>query len=300
MDRVFVAQLLGPAAPFHIPYQAACRQLRMQLPDVQGRAGDRHAGLAQAPRVTIEQRRHARRSAALVLHQRGHDRRCALARRSRDLVFGGWGDVLSQDHVVRGCHGCLNGVAPADQQAPASGGQSLQAPFLRLVRTFGRWCRRYSPVKLPRVAATSSGVPAATTRPALVAALGAEIDDPVGGLDDFQIVLDDDHRVALIDQRVQHVQELASRRRSAGRWSARRGCRACWPVSAGAKFLGQLHPLRLAARQRGRRLADMDVAEADPFEGLESCRGSRHRLEELERPSSDRHIEHVGDRLLPR
>src|SRR5690242_6252261 len=33
-----------------------------------------------------------------------------------------------------------------------------------------------------------------------VAALGAEVDDPVGGLDHLEIVLDDDHGVALVDQ----------------------------------------------------------------------------------------------------
>jgi hypothetical protein len=42
-----------------------------------------------------------------------------------------------------------------------------------------------------------------------IAAFGAEIDDPVGGLDDFEIVLDDEHRVAGLDQRVQYVEELA-------------------------------------------------------------------------------------------
>src|SRR5690349_7773389 len=35
---------------------------------------------------------------------------------------------------------------------------------------------------------------------AAVAALGAEVDDPVGGLDDLQIVLDHHHRVSLRDQ----------------------------------------------------------------------------------------------------
>jgi hypothetical protein len=43
---------------------------------------------------------------------------------------------------------------------------------------------------------------------AAVAAFGTEIDDPVGGLDDFEIVLDHDHRVALVDQFVQHFEQL--------------------------------------------------------------------------------------------
>ena len=44
---------------------------------------------------------------------------------------------------------------------------------------------------------------------AAVAALGAEVDDPVGGLDDVEVVLDDDHRVALLDQLVEHLEQLA-------------------------------------------------------------------------------------------
>jgi hypothetical protein len=43
---------------------------------------------------------------------------------------------------------------------------------------------------------------------AAVAAFGAEVDDPVGGLDDFEIVLDHDDRVALVDQLVQHFEQL--------------------------------------------------------------------------------------------
>src|SRR5271163_517567 len=42
-----------------------------------------------------------------------------------------------------------------------------------------------------------------------VAAFGAEIDDPIRGLDDFEIVLDDQNRVAGLDQRVQHFEELS-------------------------------------------------------------------------------------------
>ena len=41
---------------------------------------------------------------------------------------------------------------------------------------------------------------------AAMAALGAEVDDPVGGLDDVQIVLDDHYRVAVVAQPVQDIQ----------------------------------------------------------------------------------------------
>jgi hypothetical protein len=40
---------------------------------------------------------------------------------------------------------------------------------------------------------------------AAVAAFGTDVDDPVGGLDHFEIVLDHHHGVALLDQLVQHL-----------------------------------------------------------------------------------------------
>src|SRR3546814_4728904 len=43
---------------------------------------------------------------------------------------------------------------------------------------------------------------------AAVAAVGAEVEDPVGGLDDLEVVLDDQHGVALVDQCLQHLQQL--------------------------------------------------------------------------------------------
>ena len=43
---------------------------------------------------------------------------------------------------------------------------------------------------------------------ARVARLGAEVDDPVGGLDDVEVVFDDDDRVAEIDKALQHFEQL--------------------------------------------------------------------------------------------
>src|SRR3546814_5757959 len=45
--------------------------------------------------------------------------------------------------------------------------------------------------------------------PTLVAAFRAQVDDPVGRLDDLQIVFDDDYRVALLDEGVEDFEELA-------------------------------------------------------------------------------------------
>src|SRR5688500_13647849 len=44
---------------------------------------------------------------------------------------------------------------------------------------------------------------------AAVAALGAEVDDPVGRLDDVEVVLDDEHGVALVDQALEDREQSA-------------------------------------------------------------------------------------------
>jgi hypothetical protein len=66
---------------------------------------------------------------------------------------------------------------------------------------------RNSPVGEVLTRATSSGRPEATTRPPPRAALGPQIDDPVGAFDDVEIVLDDDNRVALLDELAEHLEQ---------------------------------------------------------------------------------------------
>src|SRR5688500_229213 len=58
----------------------------------------------------------------------------------------------------------------------------------------------------------------------------------------------------------------------------------------------ELDALRLAARQRGRRLAEVDVSEPDVVERLELVLDVGHGREELER-FGDGHLQDVGDRL---
>ena len=92
---------------------------------------------------------------------------------------------------------------------------------------YRRWALRKRPVCDALHAATCSGVPVTTTCAAGVSAFGPEVDDVVGRLDDVEVVLDEQHRVAGVDEPVRATRAAARRRRGAGRWSARRGCRAC-------------------------------------------------------------------------
>ena len=137
------------------------------------------------------------------------------------------------------------------------------------------------------VSATCSGVPSAMILAAAVAAFGAQVDDPVRRLDHVEVVLDHEDRVAGVDQPVEHLEQLldvgeveTGRRlvedveRPAGRAPRQLG--------------GQLDPLRLAAGERGRRLAELDVAQADVVQRLELRRDAARprRSRAPPRPSS--------------
>ena len=103
--------------------------------------------------------------------------------------------------------------------------------------------------------------------PAAVATFGAHVDDPVGGFYHVQVVLDDDDGVARIAQLVQHLEQQGD----VGKVQAGGGFiqdvqRA--PGIALGQFERQLHPLRFAARQRGGRLAQLQVGQAHVHQGL--------------------------------
>ena len=132
-------------------------------------------------------------------------------------------------------------------------------------------------------------------RAAAGAALGTHVDQPVGGLDDVEVVLDHQHAVALVDQRLQHAEQLVDVLEvQAGRRLVEHVDRL-----AGRALLqlgGELDPLGLTAGQRRRRLAEPDVAEPDVDQRVEVAGDAADRLEELGR-LLDRHLEHLGDRL---
>src|SRR5215510_6925197 len=131
--------------------------------------------------------------------------------------------------------------------------------------------------------------------PAIVAALGAEIDDPVRRLDDVHVVLDDHHGVALIDELVQHLEQSPDVREVQPRGGLIEDVQGA-AGGATRELGGELHPLRLSARQRGRRLPEADVVEPDVVERLELLLDGGHGLEELER-LGHRHVEDLGDVL---
>ena len=115
-------------------------------------------------------------------------------------------------------------------------------------------------------------MPSNTIAAAVVAGAGAEVDDPVRVRHDRLVVLDDDHRLAGVDEPVEQAEQLLD----VGEVQA--GGRLVEDVDAAllAHVRGQLESLPLAAGQRGERLAEREVAEPDVGEPLEDrVRGRR-------------------------
>src|SRR3546814_7824551 len=90
--------------------------------------------------------------------------------------------------------------------------------------------------------------------------------DPVRGLDHVQVVLDHYDRVAVGAQLVQHREQVFDVVEvQAGGGLVEDVKRA--PCVPSGQLLRQFHALRLAAGQRGRRLAELDVAQAHVEQG---------------------------------
>src|SRR5690606_6211560 len=98
--------------------------------------------------------------------------------------------------------------------------------------------------------------------PAGRASFGADIDDPVGRLDDIQVVLDDHDGVAAVDEAVQDFQELGDIvEMQAGRGLVKdvKGPAAVRLAELG----GQFHALGFTAGEGRSGLAQGEIIEAD-------------------------------------
>src|SRR5260221_2910614 len=127
------------------------------------------------------------------------------------------------------------------------------------------------------------------------AAFWTEINNPVGLLDDIEVVLDDQHRIAQRDQALQHIQQFADVVK------VQAGCRLVKDVKRAAglplgKFARQLDGLRFAAGQRRCGLAQLHVAEADFNNGRELLLNLRNIFQQLQRVHR-LHIQNVADRV---
>ena len=133
--------------------------------------------------------------------------------------------------------------------------------------------------------------------PAAAPALGAEVDDPVRRRDDVEVVLDDQHRMARREQRVerrQHPRDVLQVQ-PGGRLVEHEQAVA---AAARREALGELQPLCLAARERRHRLAEPQVAEPHRGQRRKRAHHLRGPREERQRVL-DGHLQHVRDRPVP-
>ena len=139
-----------------------------------------------------------------------------------------------------------------------------------------------------------------------VPALGPEVDDPVGGADDVQVVLDDDQRVPGLQQLAEGAHQLGDVVEvQPGGGLVEQEQRALLGHALGRRRggLGQkareLQALGLTARQRGHGLAQAHVVQADVHQRLQA----RHHLAvvaEQRGRFADGELQHVGHRQLAR
>lgn len=142
----------------------------------------------------------------------------------------------------------------------------------------------------------ASGVPVATISPPPSPPSGPKSSTQSAVLMTSRLCSITTTELPLVDQFVQHFEQLGDV------VEMQAGCRFVENVERASRrafrqFLGKLDALRLAARERIRLLADLDITEADILQRLQLVAHGRHRREEID-AFLHSHVEHVGDRPL--
>src|ERR1035437_1436120 len=136
-------------------------------------------------------------------------------------------------------------------------------------------------------------------------AFGAEVDDPIGGLDDIEIVLDDNQRAATVDELAEGGEELGDiveMEAGGGLVEDVKDAASLGRLGGGVdganlgEVGGELDALRLAAGERGGRLTEAEVAEADLVEDGELFQQAVLAGEEAQR-LLDGHLQDIVDVL---
>lgn len=143
-------------------------------------------------------------------------------------------------------------VLTLELQNPCLKPQLLQKPARITLRTACHFGRR-----------TRSDDPSA-----LLAPFGPDVDQMVGDLDDVEIVLDDDHRIAPIDKFGQYVEQLADILEMESRRGFVQNIKRAARIALG-EFARQLDALALAARQGRTWLAERQIAQSNILNSLE-------------------------------
>ena len=148
-----------------------------------------------------------------------------------------------------------------------------------------------------RTAANLLGSACGNERSALVAPFGTEVDEMVGTLDDVEIVLHDDDRMAAADEAVEGAEQLLDVVEVESR------CGLIEDEERGRLFLladevGEFHALVLTAREGRGTLSQMDIVESHLVEGAQPVGNGLFAVAaEKLHCLAHGHVEHVGDIL---
>ena len=130
---------------------------------------------------------------------------------------------------------------------------------------------------------------------ASVAALGTHVENIVAGLDEVEVMLNNDNRIALIGEPLENTDQSVNvvGMKAGGGFVQDIDC---FSGAAAGQLGGQLDALRLASRQGGGGLPDFDITEADIGKGLELAAELGKILEEL-KSLVNRHIQNIENAL---
>src|SRR5688500_17803229 len=124
--------------------------------------------------------------------------------------------------------------------------------------------------------------PGSDDRASTNSAFGPKVDDPVRRLDDVEVVLDHQHGVSAIDEAVQHFEQQPNILEVQPRRGFVEDVEGTSRIPL--RELGrELHALRLASRESGRALTEMDISESHVVQRFELLTDARLVLEERQR-----------------
>jgi hypothetical protein len=129
--------------------------------------------------------------------------------------------------------------------------------------------------------------------PTAMPAFRAKIDDPVRGLDDVQIVLDDNHCIAVLAQPMQYAEQQFDIVEVQAGGGLVEDVERVASVPLG-ELSREFDALCLATRQRRRLLSQLDIGQANVHQGFKLARNRGYRLEQVERIFHC-HIKHLMD-----
>ena len=124
-------------------------------------------------------------------------------------------------------------------------------------------------------------------------ALGADVDDMVGDLDDVEVMFDDDDRIAAVDKLVQHLQKQPDVLEMEPRGGLVEDVERAARIAFG-EFRSQFDALAFTSGQRGTGLSERQVSQSDFLDGSQFLVDIRNVFEKFH-GGVDRHVQYLVD-----